>query len=102
MNKNNHNIRNKKSTFTINFKKNFKNINQHYKYHRKYNTNTDNIIQKEKPKKINLQLFSFKILEAKHNSTPDLYLKKNLNNLILNRKCHLLAVINELPLTQIF
>ena len=102
MNKNNHNIRNKKSTFTINFKKNFKNINQHYKYHRKYNTNTDNIIQKEKPKKINLQLFSFKILEAKHNSTPDLYLKKNLNNLILNRKCHLLAVINEIAIDTNF
>ena len=48
---------------------------------------------------LNLQLFSFKVLEAKHNSTPELYLKKSLNILIKKKKCHLLAYFNELYIT---
>ena len=44
---------------------------------------------------LNLQLFSYKILEAKHNSTPELYFKKKLNILIKKKKSHLLADFNE-------
>jgi hypothetical protein len=44
---------------------------------------------------LNLQLFSYKILEAKHNSTPELYLKRTLNNLIKRKKCHYVADFNE-------
>ena len=47
-------------------------------------------------KPLNLQLFSFRILEAKYNSTPELYLKKILNILIKKKKSHLLAYFNEL------
>ena len=50
-------------------------------------------------KHLNLQLFSFKVLEAKHNSTPELYLKKSLNILIKKKKSHLLAYFNELYIT---
>ncbi len=39
-------------------------------------------------KHLNLQLFSYKILEAKYNSTPELYLKKTLNILVKKKKCH--------------
>ena len=49
---------------------------------------------------LNLQLFSFKILEAKHNSTPELYLKKKLNILIKRKKCHYLADFNERILSE--
>ena len=48
---------------------------------------------------LNLQLFSYRILEAKHNSTPELYLKKCLNILIKKKKSHLLAYINEMHIT---
>ena len=44
---------------------------------------------------LNLQLFSYKILEAKHNSTPELYLKRTLNILIKRKKCHYVADFNE-------
>ena len=44
----------------------------------------------------NLQLFSFKILEAKYNSTPELYLKKKLNIIIQNKKNHFLAYMNDI------
>ena len=44
---------------------------------------------------LNLQLFSYKVLEAKHNSTPELYTKKILNILIKKKKSHLLADFNE-------
>ena len=50
-------------------------------------------------KNLNLQLFSYKVLEAKHNSTPELYLKKTLNILIKKKSCHLLAYLNELSIT---
>ena len=50
---------------------------------------------KQKNYKLNLQLFSYKVLEAKHNSTPELYLKKILNILIKKKKSHLLADFNE-------
>ena len=53
--------------------------------------------KKIQPKNMNLdlQLFSFKILEAKYNSTPELYLKRNLNILIKRKRCHFLANFNE-------
>jgi hypothetical protein len=44
---------------------------------------------------LNLQVFSYQILEAKHNSTPKLYLNRNLDILIKRKKCHLLADFNE-------
>ena len=47
---------------------------------------------------LDLQLFSFKILEAKHNSTPELYLNKCLNILIKKKKGHLLAYFNEMSI----
>ena len=50
-------------------------------------------------KHLNVQLFSFKILEAKHNSTPELYLQNSLNILIKKKKSHLLAYLNELSIT---
>ena len=50
-------------------------------------------------KHLNLQLFSFKILEAKHNSTPEIYLKKSLSILVKKKKSHLLAYFNELSIT---
>ena len=49
---------------------------------------------------LDLQLFSYKILEAKHNSTPELYLKRNLNILIKRKRCHFLANFNENILTR--
>ena len=36
---------------------------------------------------LNLQLFAFKILEAKYNSTPELYFKLVLNSIIKKMKC---------------
>ena len=45
---------------------------------------------------LNLKLFSYRVLEAKHNSTPELYLKKCLNILIKKKKSHLFAYMNEL------
>ena len=51
-----------------------------------------------KNQQLNLQLFSFKILEAKYNSTPELYLQKNLNILIKKKKTHLLAYFNEISI----
>ena len=45
---------------------------------------------------LNLELFSYKILEAKYNSNPDLYEKINLDNLITKKKCHNLAQLNEM------
>ena len=50
-------------------------------------------------KHLNLQLFSLRILEAKHNSTPEIYLKKSLSILVKKKKSHLLAYFNELSLT---
>ena len=47
----------------------------------KSNYKSDNNNQNRKIEKImplNLQLFSYKILEAKHNSTPELYFKKKI------------------------
>ena len=49
-------------------------------------------------KHLNLQLFSFKVLEAKHNSTPEIYLKITLNILVKKKKSHLLAYLNELAI----
>ena len=49
-------------------------------------------------KNLNLQLFSYKILEAMHNSTPEYYLKITLKNLIKKRKCHTLAYFNEISI----
>ena len=48
---------------------------------------------------LNLQLFAFKILEAKYNSTPELYFKLVLNSIIKKKKCHLLVHINEMHIT---
>jgi len=47
----------------------------------------------------NLQYFSYKILEAKHSSTPEIYLQIILNNLIIKKRGHLLACINEMAIT---
>jgi len=46
----------------------------------------------------NLQYFCYKILEAKHSSTPEIYLQILLNNLIIKKKGHLLAYINEMAI----
>ena len=46
----------------------------------------------------NLQYFCYKILEAKHSSTPEIYLQILLNNLIMKKKGHLLACINEMAI----
>lgn len=35
---------------------------------------------------LNLHYFSYKILEAKHSSTPEIYLQILLNNLIMKKK----------------
>ena len=64
----------------------------------KNNIKSDNINSNKNQENImplNLQLFSYKILEAKHNSTPELYFKKKLNILIKKKKSHLLADFNE-------
>ena len=69
----------------------------------KSNFKSDNNNQNRKIEKImplNLQLFSYKILEAKHNSTPELYFKKKLNILIKKKKSHLLADFNERALND--
>ena len=51
----------------------------------------------------NLPFFSYKVLEAKHSSTPELYQQILLNNLILRKKNHLLAYLNEINInTNIF
>ena len=47
---------------------------------------------------LNLHYFSYKILEAKHSSTPEIYLQILLNNLIMKKKGHLLACINEMAI----
>ena len=46
----------------------------------------------------NMQYFCYKILEAKHSSTPEIYLQIILNNLIMKKKGHLLAYINEMAI----
>ena len=46
----------------------------------------------------NLQFFSIKILDAKHNITPELYQKIILNNLISKKRSHNLADLNELAI----
>ena len=69
----------------------------------KKNIKSDNYkqnINQEKIMPLNLQLFSYKILEAKHNSTPELYFKKKLNILIKKKKSHLLADFNERALND--
>ena len=51
----------------------------------------------------NLPFFSYKILEAKHSTTPDLYQQILLNNLILRKKSHFCAYLNEIQInTNIF
>ena len=47
---------------------------------------------------LNLLLFSNKILEAKHNSTPELYFNQIYKILIKKRKCHFLAYFNEMAI----
>ena len=59
------------------------------------NENSDKKKIQHKNMHLNLQLFSYKILEAKHNSTPELYLKRTLNILIKRKKCHYVADFNE-------
>ena len=59
------------------------------------NENSDKKKIQHKNMHLNLQLFSYKILEAKHNSTPELYLKRALNFLIKRKKCHYVADFNE-------
>ena len=51
----------------------------------------------------NLPYFSYKILEAKHSTTPELYEQILLNNLIVRKKNHLFAYLNEIQInTNIF
>jgi len=52
-------------------------------------------INMKQKNKYNL-LFSYKILEKKYNSTPDIYDNNNLDILILKKKCHYLAEFNEM------
>ena len=59
------------------------------------NGNSDKKKIQHKNMHLNSQLFSYKILEAKHNSTPELYLKRTLNILIKRKKCHYVADFNE-------
>ena len=59
------------------------------------NENSDKKKIQHKNMHLNSQLFSYKILEAKHNSTPELYLKRALNILIKRKKCHYVADFNE-------
>ena len=56
------------------------------------NSNQFNIYNK------NLPFFSKKILEAKHNITPELYHKIILNNLVLKKRSHCLAYLNEIAI----
>ena len=58
--------------------------------------NKDIQIQTNINMKLNLELFSYKILENKYNSTPELYLKNNLDILITKKKCHYFANFNEM------
>ena len=46
----------------------------------------------------NLTFFSKNILEAKHNITPEIYFKIILNNLVLKKRSHCLAYINEIAI----
>ena len=46
----------------------------------------------------NLSFFSKNILEAKHNITPEIYFKIILNNLVLKKRSHCLAYINEIAI----
>ncbi len=51
----------------------------------------------------NLPFFSYKILEAKYSSTPELYNQILLNNLIIKKKTHFFAYLNEISInTNIF
>ena len=45
---------------------------------------------------LNIELFSYKVLEVKYNCNPDLFEKFNLDNLISKKKCHYLAKFNEM------
>ena len=56
--------------------------------------------QKSNKLSYNLYYFSEKILEAKYSSTPELYEQMILNNLILRKKNHLLAYLNEISITS--
>ena len=50
-----------------------------------------------------LPFFSYKILEAKYSSTPELYQQIILNNLITRKKTHFFAYLNEISInTNIF
>ena len=79
-------------------KNNKSNSKDSSKSNTKFDNNDKNQIH-PKNMHLNLQLFSYKILEAKHNSTPELFLKKRLNILIKKKKSHLLADFNERALT---
>ena len=46
----------------------------------------------------NLPFFSYKILEAKYSSTPELYQQMLLNNLIIKKKTHYFAYLNEIAI----
>ena len=51
----------------------------------------------------NLPYFSYKILEAKHSTTPELYQQILLNNLIMRKKSHFNAYLNEIQInTNLF
>ena len=51
----------------------------------------------------NLPFFSYKILEAKHSTNPELYQQILMNNLILGKKSHFGAYLNEVQLnTNVF
>ena len=47
---------------------------------------------------LDLQLFSYKLLEAKHNSTPEQYSRIVYNILIKKKKCHLFAYFKEMAI----
>ena len=48
--------------------------------------------------KLNLQLFSYRIMEAKHNSIPEQYHRIVYNILIKKKKCHIFAYFNEISI----
>ena len=87
------NKNNKKKLHLIRSNNNYSKI---YKYHGK-NCEGDKYFQNTN---INFQLFSYKILEAKHNSTPEIYQSNIINILIQKRKCHLFAYFNEISLNS--
>ena len=45
---------------------------------------------------LNLQIFSYKILEARYNSTPELYLRNQINFLIEKKQTHFYAYMNDI------